>query len=171
MKIDELVVRVAGRQETLRGHALENPDVALLLKRAKQMTVKVFLDVPPTTEVGGALGRLLFARVQAEEPKARAERRTPVEQELTEEELINNLSKKLGDLGLSARPRNALRDAGVAYAWEIAKMQESHILKTKNFGRKSLNEVRHVLDDLGLHLGMNLEKYQSRLPPPLHGRH
>ena len=63
------------------------------------------------------------------------------------------------------RSSNCLKNANIKYIWELVQKTEAEMLKTKNFGRKSLNEIKEILTEMGLTLGMKLEQF-----PPLQDR-
>ena len=65
-----------------------------------------------------------------------------------------NLFRKIEDLELSVRSLNCLKNDGIMYIGDLVQKQESDMLKTPNFGRKSLNELKRVLQDMGLRFGM-----------------
>jgi hypothetical protein len=69
------------------------------------------------------------------------------------------LLSRLDDLELSVRARNCLRNQNVTFVYELVEKTEEWLLKTKNFGRKCLNEVKEYLAEHGLSLGMRLPKY------------
>jgi DNA-directed RNA polymerase subunit alpha len=73
-----------------------------------------------------------------------------------------NLFKSVDELELSVRSANCLQNANIRYIGELVQRSESEMLKTKNFGRKSLNEIKEVLTSMGLELGMMLESYPDR---------
>ena len=77
-------------------------------------------------------------------------------------ELNENLFRSVDDLELSVRSANCLKNANIRYIGELVVRSESEMLKTKNFGRKSLNEIKHILSAMGLTLGMTIEGW----PPP-----
>jgi DNA-directed RNA polymerase subunit alpha len=60
------------------------------------------------------------------------------------------------------RSANCLQNADIKYIGELVQRTESEMLKTKNFGRKSLNEIKEILTGLGLEFGMTLEGFPSR---------
>lgn len=68
-----------------------------------------------------------------------------------------NLNKKVEDLELSVRSMNCLRNDNIVYIGDLVKKTEGEMLRTPNFGRKSLNEIKEVLAQMGLSLGMNVE--------------
>ena len=88
-----------------------------------------------------------------EQPEAREEKpEKPAE-------LINeNLSKSVEELELSVRSYNCLKNANIKTIGELVQKSESEMLKTKNFGRKSLNEIKEILASMGLSLGMTLDE-------------
>lgn len=71
-----------------------------------------------------------------------------------------NLYLDVDELELSVRSANCLRNANITKIYQLVKRSETEMLKTKNFGRKSLNEIKELLADLGLSLGMNIEGFQ-----------
>jgi len=77
------------------------------------------------------------------------------------EPLNPNLFKSVDELELSVRSANCLQNANIRFIGELVQRTEAEMLKTKNFGRKSLNEIKEVLASMGLSLGMTIEN----LPP------
>jgi len=76
--------------------------------------------------------------------------------------LNENLFKGVDELELSVRSANCLKNADIRYIGDLVQKSETEMLKTKNFGRKSLNEIKEILSEMGLSLGMKLENW----PPP-----
>jgi DNA-directed RNA polymerase subunit alpha len=76
-----------------------------------------------------------------------------------EEEFNEALFKRVDELELSVRSQNCLQNAGIEYIYQLVERTEAEMLKTKNFGRKSLNEIKEILSDLGLSLGMKLHNF------------
>ena len=70
-----------------------------------------------------------------------------------------NLLRSVDELELSVRSANCLKNADIHKIWQLVSKSESEMLKTKNFGRKSLNEIKEVLSEMGLSLGMKLEGF------------
>jgi DNA-directed RNA polymerase subunit alpha len=68
-----------------------------------------------------------------------------------------NLLKKVEELELSVRSANCLKNDNIIYIGDLVQKSESEMLRTPNFGRKSLNEIKEVLTIMGLHLGMQIE--------------
>ncbi len=80
------------------------------------------------------------------------------EEEVREEEEVNeNLFRPVSDLELSVRSANCLQNAKINLIGELVQKTDAEMLKTKNFGRKSLNEIKAILADMGLSLGMKLD--------------
>ena len=73
-----------------------------------------------------------------------------------------HLFKSVDELELSVRSANCLQNANIRLIGELVQRTEGEMLKTKNFGRKSLNEIKEVLASMGLELGMRLEGFPSR---------
>jgi DNA-directed RNA polymerase subunit alpha len=73
-----------------------------------------------------------------------------------------NLYRSVEELELSVRSANCLKNAEILKIYQLVQKSEAEMLKTKNFGRKSLNEIKEVLSEMGLSLGMKLEGF---LPP------
>lgn len=71
-----------------------------------------------------------------------------------------NLNLDVDELELSVRSANCLRNANITKIFQLVGRTEAEMLKTKNFGRKSLNEIKELLQELGLSLGMNIEGFQ-----------
>ncbi|MCB0377272.1 MAG: DNA-directed RNA polymerase subunit alpha [Bdellovibrionales bacterium] len=77
-------------------------------------------------------------------------------------QLNDNLFRSVDDLELSVRSANCLKNANIRHIGELVVRSEAEMLKTKNFGRKSLNEIKEILSGMGLGLGMKIEGW----PPP-----
>ena len=73
-----------------------------------------------------------------------------------------NLYRSVDDLELTVRSANCLQNADIKYIGELVQKTEQEMLKTKNFGRKSLNEIKEFLHEMGLSLGMKLENFPAR---------
>jgi len=91
----------------------------------------------------------------------------PVEAPRNEEQekLNENLWRTVDELELSVRSANCLQNANIKYIGELVQKTESEMLKTKNFGRKSLKEIKEILAEMGLSLGMKLDNWPG--PNPL----
>lgn len=81
-----------------------------------------------------------------------------------------NLFKRIDELELSVRGTNCLKAADIQYVGELVQRSEQAMLKTKNFGRKSLDEIRRVLENMNLKFGMTLEDFDKNLQDWLKGK-
>jgi len=84
------------------------------------------------------------------------------EEEEKEERLNENLFRPVSELELSVRSANCLKNANIRLIGELVQKTETEMLKTKNFGRKSLNEIKSILEEMGLSFGLKLDNF----PPP-----
>jgi DNA-directed RNA polymerase subunit alpha len=76
-----------------------------------------------------------------------------------------NLDRSVEELELSVRSYNCLKNANITTIRELVQRTEADMLKTKNFGRKSLNEIKEILASMGLSLGMRFDDKGGALPP------
>ncbi len=76
--------------------------------------------------------------------------------------LNENLFRRIDELELSVRSANCLENSNIKYIGELVQKTEAEMLRTKNFGRKSLNEIKEILTEMGLSLGMKLESFPAR---------
>jgi DNA-directed RNA polymerase subunit alpha len=82
----------------------------------------------------------------------------------TEEEPLNeNLFRSVDELELSVRSANCLQNANITLIGELVQRTEQDMLKTKNFGRKSLKEIKEILANMGLSLGMKIDNWPQML--------
>jgi len=84
------------------------------------------------------------------------------EEDIIKKKFNDNLYRNVDELELSVRSANCLKNAEILKIYQLVQKTEQEMLKTKNFGRKSLNEIRDVLNEMGLSLGMKLEGF---VPP------
>jgi DNA-directed RNA polymerase subunit alpha len=106
----------------------------------------------------------LFINFEEPRPEAKVEAHN-------EPEFNPNLVRKVDELELSVRSANCLKNDNVVYIGDLIQKTEAEMLRTPNFGRKSLNEIKEVLAQMGLHLGMevpnwppeNIEELAKRL--------
>jgi DNA-directed RNA polymerase subunit alpha len=80
-----------------------------------------------------------------------------------EEPLNENLFRSVEELELSVRSANCLQNANITLIGELVQRTEQDMLKTKNFGRKSLKEIKEILSNMGLSLGMKIDNWQQLL--------
>ncbi len=128
-----------------------------------KLTLEVWTDgsITPENAVGYAakiLKEHLSMFINFEEEPAGLEEKAAEEPPAYNE----NLYRPVSELELSVRAANCLRNANIRYIGELVQKTEQEMLKTKNFGRKSLNEIKEILQEMGLHLGMKLENF---VPP------
>jgi len=93
----------------------------------------------------------------------------PVEAPKEEAKLNENLFRSVDELELSVRSANCLQQANIRTIGDLVQRTEAEMLKTKNFGRKSLKEIKEILAEMGLSLGMKLENWPPKTavqPPP-----
>jgi DNA-directed RNA polymerase subunit alpha len=127
------------------------------------LTVETDGSVPPEDAVGYA-ARILQDQLQLfinfEEPAARPVAAAPVagavEEAPTDVMMNRNLLKKVDELELSVRSANCLKNDNIIYIGDLVQKSEPEMLRTPNFGRKSLNEIKEVLASMGLRLGMDI---------------
>ncbi len=85
------------------------------------------------------------------------------EEEVRTEPAFNeNLFRSVDELELSVRSANCLKKADIRHIGELVQRTEQEMLKTKNFGRKSLNEIKEILSEMGLSLGLKIDNFPSR---------
>jgi DNA-directed RNA polymerase subunit alpha len=73
------------------------------------------------------------------------------------------LLKPVSELELSVRSANCLQNANIKYIYELVSKTEGEMLRTKNFGRKSLNEIKEILSAMGLGLGMKVDNIMKQV--------
>ena len=88
----------------------------------------------------------------------------PIEPMKAEEKLNENLFRSVDELELSVRSANCLQNANIKTIGDLVQKSEAEMLKTKNFGRKSLKEIKEILAEMGLGLGMKLENWPPKPP-------
>jgi DNA-directed RNA polymerase subunit alpha len=76
--------------------------------------------------------------------------------------LNDNLFRSVDELEFSVRSQNCLQNADIKYIGELVQKSEQEMLKTKNFGHKSLNEIKEILREMGLELGMKIDHFPGR---------
>ena len=126
---------------------------------AERLVIEIWTDgsVTPEDAVGEAAliledhFSLLCRFPQGVEPEEEA----PVETEKVE--LNENLFRSVDELELSVRAYNCLKTANIRTIADLVQKSEAELLKTKNFGKKSLNEIKAILGEMGLSLGMRLD--------------
>lgn len=154
-------------------YKVENTRVGQVTDHDK-LSLEVTTNGAVTPEDAVALAaRILQDQLQLfinfEEPQA------AVEEERRDELPFNrNLLRKVDELELSVRSANCLKNDNIIYIGDLIQKTEADMLRTPNFGRKSLNEIKEVLSQMGLHLGMdipnwppeNIEELAKKLEEP-----
>jgi len=84
----------------------------------------------------------------------------PVQPQVDEkkQKILANLAKCVEELELSVRSYNCLKNANIQTIAELVQKTDGEMLRTRNFGRKSLNEIKEILEDMGLHLGIKIDE-------------
>lgn len=97
------------------------------------------------------------------------EKDEPVEEvaEVQQDSMGEHLNKSVDELELSVRSYNCLKNASIRTIGELVQRTEAEMLKTKNFGRKSLNEIKEILASMNLGLGMKLDDQGRPVKPPV----
>lgn len=101
----------------------------------------------------------VFLNFEDEEEIARMES-TPIQSSTPAN---NALLKPVSELELSVRSANCLQNANIKYIYELVSKTEGEMLRTKNFGRKSLNEIKEILTNMGLGLGMKVDSIMKEI--------
>lgn len=101
----------------------------------------------------------VFLNFEDEEEIARMETKP----QQTQSNANNALLKPVSELELSVRSANCLQNANIKYIYELVSKTEGEMLRTKNFGRKSLNEIKEILSQMGLGLGMKVDSIMKEL--------
>jgi DNA-directed RNA polymerase subunit alpha len=127
----------------------------------ERLTLEVWTDgsVTPAAAVGEAAAILedhfeLLTNFPETTPQ---EEEAPADELRPRVELNENLFRNVDELELSVRASNCLKTANIRTIADLVQKSESELLKTKNFGKKSLNEIKTILGEMGLSLGMRLD--------------
>jgi len=86
------------------------------------------------------------------------------EGEVQKKKFYKNIFRNINELELSVRAANCLKNANITTIADLVQKTEAEMLKTKNFGRKSLNEIKCILSNMGLRFGMKLEEIPKEIP-------
>lgn len=98
-------------------------------------------------------------------PEARVEGRSELAGDEAQREINKNLFRSVNELELSVRAANCLKNANIKTIADLVQKTEGEMLKTKNFGKKSLNEIKEILTDMGLSLGVKIDTMASSGTP------
>lgn len=94
-------------------------------------------------------------------PEERSEGKSEAGYEESHREVNKNLSRSVNELELSVRAANCLKNANIKTIADLVQKSEGEMLRTKNFGKKSLNEIKEILTEMGLSLGTKVEAAAS----------
>jgi len=130
-----------------------------------RLTLEVWTDgsIDPEEAVAQAAKILkdqlsIFITFEEEEE----EETSQTEEQQETEKFNENLLRSVDELELSVRSANCLKNANIKLIGDLVQKTEAEILATKNFGRKSLNEIKEILASMGLSLGMKLENWPPK---------
>ncbi|MBE6454943.1 MAG: DNA-directed RNA polymerase subunit alpha [Alphaproteobacteria bacterium] len=122
---------------------------------------KLYLTVETNGVVSPEDAVALAARIMQEQLKAFINFEEPeeatLEDKIAELPFNKNLLLKVDELELSVRSANCLKNDNIIYIGDLVQKTEGEMLRTPNFGRKSLNEIKELLNEMDLHLGMQVE--------------
>ena len=94
-------------------------------------------------------------------PEERSEGKSEAGYQESQREVNKNLSRSVNELELSVRAANCLKNANIKTIADLVQKSEGEMLRTKNFGKKSLNEIKEILTEMGLSLGTKIEAASS----------
>jgi DNA-directed RNA polymerase subunit alpha len=123
---------------------------------------KLYLDVKTNGAVDPEVALGLAAKILQDQLKSFVNFEEAEEEEKIEDSGVKydrNLLKKVDELELSVRSQNCLKNDNIVYIGDLVQKTESEMLKTPNFGRKSLNEIKEVLANMGLRFGMEVDDW------------
>jgi DNA-directed RNA polymerase subunit alpha len=130
----------------------------------EKLTIEVWTNgaVTPRDAVGLAAKLMkdhlqIFINIEEEEEEGDSPVPAPSDEEKSA--LFDKLGKSVDEMELSVRSYNCLKNANIRTIGELVQKSEAEMLKTKNFGRKSLNEIKEILSGMGLSLGMKLDDW------------
>jgi len=127
-----------------------------------RLVLEVWTDgsVSPEDAVQGA-GRILSDHLTVFIGEEQAEGEEVGVEDDRREVMLQNLDRSVSELELSVRAANCLKNVDLSTIRDLVQKTEAEMLKTKNFGRKSLNEIKAVLDGMNLQLGMDIEELEA----------
>jgi DNA-directed RNA polymerase subunit alpha len=121
---------------------------------------KLFLDIETDGTITPDMSVALAARILQDQLQTFISFEEVKEEKQEEEEELKfdkNLLRKVDELELSVRSQNCLKNDNIVYIGDLVRKTEAEMLKTPNFGRKSLNEIKEVLAGMGLRFGMEVD--------------
>jgi len=132
-----------------------------------KLTLEVWTDgtISPRDALSTAAGILRDHVDIFINPEARIEGRGELVGDEAQREINKNLFRSVNELELSVRAANCLKNANIKTIADLVQKTEAEMLKTKNFGKKSLNEIKEILTEMGLGLGVKLDALPSNGNP------
>jgi DNA-directed RNA polymerase subunit alpha len=128
-----------------------------------KLTMEIWTDatIAPRDALSTAAGILREHLDIFINPEERGEGKPEAGREETQREVNKHLSRSVNELELSVRAANCLKNANIKTIGDLVQKTEGEMLRTKNFGKKSLNEIKEILAEMGLSLGTKLDAAQS----------
>jgi DNA-directed RNA polymerase subunit alpha len=128
-----------------------------------KLTMEIWTDgtISPRDALSTAAGILREHLDIFINPEERIEGKTEASYEESQREVNKNLSRSVNELELSVRAANCLKNANIKTIADLVQKSEGEMLRTKNFGKKSLNEIKEILSQMGLSLGTKIEPASS----------
>jgi len=124
-----------------------------------KLTMEIWTDgtISPRDALSTAAGILREHLDIFINPEERSEGKNEASSEESQREVNKNLSRSVNELELSVRAANCLKNANIKTIADLVQKSEGEMLRTKNFGKKSLNEIKEILSEMGLSLGTKVD--------------
>ena len=128
-----------------------------------KLTLEIWTNgsVEPRVAVAQA-AHILYDQLSLFVGEGLIEVRQEIKADAPRKSMNENLFRRIDEIELSVRSANCLENADIKYIGELVRRSESEMLRTKNFGRKSLNEIKEILTKMGLTLGMKIDEFPTR---------
>ena len=128
-----------------------------------KLTLEIWTDgtISPRDALSNAAGILREHLDIFINPEERSDAKPAAGSEDLSDEVNKNLYRSVNELELSVRAANCLKNANIKTIADLVQKTEAEMLKTKNFGKKSLNEIKEILTEMGLSLGMKVDALPS----------
>ena len=128
-----------------------------------KLVIEVWTDKSVSPDDAVALGaKILKAQLTVFINFEEEEEFIDLDEEPTDDNFNDHLLRSVDELDLSVRAENCLQAANIKHIGDLVQKSEGEMLKTKNFGRKSLKEIKELLSEMGLSLGMKLENWPPK---------
>ncbi len=136
-----------------------------------KLTMEIWTDatISPREALSTAAGILREHLDIFINPDERSEGKSEAGSEESQGEVNKNLSRSVNELELSVRAANCLKNANIKSIADLVQRSEGEMLRTKNFGKKSLNEIKEILSEMGLSLGAKLDAMSRHNGSPKSG--